>query len=123
MLFDWREYLDLAQSLQSHSGGSFTQEAALRCAVSRAYYAAFCHARNFARDEQSYEPYNDGRDHGGLRRHFRKTRREDIVRILDWLREWRNDCDYKDEVLGIDVMLKNAIKKSEEIFIKIHYVP
>jgi len=55
MAFDWREYFKLSQFLQGQ-GVSFTQEAAFRCAVSRAYYAAFCHARNYARDRLGFSP-------------------------------------------------------------------
>lgn len=123
MPFDWREYLNLAQSLQSHTGGSFSQEAAFRCAVSRAYYAAFCHARNFARDKQSFKPSYNTQDHSAVRRHFRKNNRQDIARILDGLKDWREICDYEDTVSNIEVRLKNAIKASNKIFIKIHYSP
>ena len=42
MAFDWVEYLNLAKDLADHKGN----EAALRSAISRAYYAAFCKARN-----------------------------------------------------------------------------
>jgi hypothetical protein len=37
------DYLRLAQFLQSQSGLSVSHESLSRCAVSRAYFAAFCH--------------------------------------------------------------------------------
>ncbi|MGH9803356.1 MAG: HEPN domain-containing protein [Blastocatellia bacterium] len=40
MPFDWRGYFSLAQELSQRQN-----EAALRSAISRAYYAAFCSAR------------------------------------------------------------------------------
>lgn len=120
MPFNWREYLNLAQSLQGHSGGGFLQEAAFRCAVSRAYYAAFCHARNFARDKQSFVPFYDARDHRELKEHFKKTRRIDIVLKLDQLRVWRNNCDFDDDVSNISLMVNDAIKHSSDIFTKIY---
>jgi ribosomal protein S9 len=120
MPFDWREYLNLAQSLQGHSGGSFSQEAAFRCAVSRAYFAAFCHARNFARDRQSFKPSYKADDHYLLKQYFRKTGRTEIARKLDCLREWRNNCDYDDDVSNINRMLNDAIKHSSDIFEKIY---
>ena len=40
MPFDWRDYLGLAQELSQRQ-----DEAALRSAISRAYYAVFCSAR------------------------------------------------------------------------------
>ena len=42
-MFEWAAYHTLARELATRSG----DEAALRTAVSRAYYAAFCRARNF----------------------------------------------------------------------------
>jgi len=50
--FDWEQYYDLAEWLLKHPGTAAPQEASLRSAVSRAYYAAFCPARNFARDQE-----------------------------------------------------------------------
>ena len=46
-MFDWADYLTLAQELATRR----SDEAALRPAVSRAYYAAFCQARNVLRRE------------------------------------------------------------------------
>lgn len=120
MPFNWREYLKLAQFLQGHGGESFSQEAAFRCAVSRAYYAAFCHARNFASVKQSFEPSYKAADHSLLKKHFSGTGRIDIARKLDCLRIWRNNCDYDDDVSNINQMLNDAIKHSSDIFIKIY---
>ena len=47
MKFDWEEYFNLAKEL-----AGTTEEAKLRSAVSRAYYSAFCLARNYLRDIQ-----------------------------------------------------------------------
>ena len=66
MGFDWREYLILAQFLQGHSEIKYSEEAARRAAVSRAYYAAYCHARNYARDKLNFVPERKGIDHGNL---------------------------------------------------------
>ncbi len=41
MSFDWQEYLDLARNMSGESSNPPSQEACLRCAISRAYYAAF----------------------------------------------------------------------------------
>ena len=45
MSFDWSEYLKLAQELAGQTGNPASQEARLRAAVSRAYYAVFCISR------------------------------------------------------------------------------
>ncbi len=54
MSFDWREYLDLAEALMGRDSKPITIEAAFRCSMSRIYYAAFCHARNYAQKKQSF---------------------------------------------------------------------
>ncbi len=41
MSFDWEQYLDLARYVSGQSKNQPSQEAMLRCAISRAYYAAF----------------------------------------------------------------------------------
>ena len=71
MSFNWKEYFNLALVLQGLYPQGFVQEAAFRCSVSRAYYAAFCYARNNARDNLGFTPTHTGRDHGLVREHFR----------------------------------------------------
>jgi uncharacterized protein (UPF0332 family) len=44
-MFDWADYLVLAQELALHT----SEEACLRSAVSRAYYSVFCTARDWLR--------------------------------------------------------------------------
>ena len=51
MAFDWEDYLSLAKELASRA-----DEAALRSAASRAYYAVFCKARNNLRREGATIP-------------------------------------------------------------------
>jgi hypothetical protein len=46
MSFDWADYLKLAEALTQAPTVPGPEEAALRAAMSRAYYAAFCSARN-----------------------------------------------------------------------------
>ena len=50
MSFDWKEYLNLAYFLSGRREKTYSPEGGYRSAVSRAYYAAFCYARNHARD-------------------------------------------------------------------------
>lgn len=48
MTFHWSEYLDLARELAQQP----TDEAKLRSAISRAYYAAFIKSRNFLQQRE-----------------------------------------------------------------------
>jgi hypothetical protein len=115
MAFDWSEYLTLARHLQGQVNGSFGQEAALRCAISRAYYAAFCHARNYARDCQGFAPTYKAQDHGLVREHFKRRGNVIIATSLDQLRQWRNQCDYDDSIPNLALMCVGSILRAQEI--------
>lgn len=115
MSFDWKEYLNLAIFLQGQIGSSFTQETAFRCATSRAYFAAFCHARNYARDNLGFTPTHIGRDHGLVREHFKALGMVNIALKLDSLCQWRGMCDYDDTVSNISIMVNSAITEAQEI--------
>src|SRR5207302_4999761 len=96
MPFDWRGYLELARFLQAQAGSAANHEAFLRSALSRAYYAAFCHARNHARDHLGLRLRGEADDHGALRARFKTGKMKGISDKLQRLREWRNACDYHD---------------------------
>jgi len=119
MSFDWKEYLYLALFLQGYGGSSFNQEAGFRCSVSRAYYAAFCHARNYARNNRSFIPTYKSVDHRRVREHFQNLGMTEISSKLDDLRVWRNSCDYDDSVSNISFLVSSAIAGSQEIIGKL----
>ena len=48
MAFEWKDYIDLGRFLQREASGKTNAEAFLRSAISRAYYGAFCHVRDYA---------------------------------------------------------------------------
>ncbi len=115
MTFDWREYLSIARMLAGANTTDFTKEAANRSAVSRAYYAAFCFARNHARDHLGYIPKNDESEHGAVRVYFQQRRMYNIADRLGRLRRWRNECDYADVVREPEVMADSALRAAEYI--------
>ena len=114
MPFDWETYLRLAEFL-NQGGFEFSDEAAYRCAASRAYFAAFCHARNFARDRQRFQPMEEAEDHGRLRAHFRLRNMRHISEDLDELRQHRNVCDYQDEVADTAARATLAIDRARNV--------
>jgi uncharacterized protein (UPF0332 family) len=120
MPFDWKEYLELAKSLQNNQGNGYSQEATFRSAISRAYYGAFCHARNFIRDRAGFIPYNNAEDHSRVRRHFQRQGKPDISDSLNNLRRWRNTCDYQD-IIGKDLaqIVSDAIQNAQEVIDKL----
>jgi uncharacterized protein (UPF0332 family) len=107
MMFDWSGYLDLAKELAGQTAGQATEEAKLRSSASRAYYAAFCRARNYLRDEGCSIPPT-GIAHVIVRDEFKfstdKQHRK-IGQNLDRLRIDRNKVDYDDSVTGLASMV------------------
>ena len=103
MSYDWTEFLTLAETLQSDPDSLGLREASLRSAISRAYYATFCIARNFGRDRGEFTPTGTGRDHTLVRTHFElssnRTRRKIGVDI-NRMRDNRNTADYDDVLIG-----------------------
>ena len=97
MAFDWTEYLTLANYIQQQGNKSIIdKEAAHRSAVSRAYYAAFCYARNYARDNRGFQPGYNAEDHKTLPNFFDSKNKTAVANALVELRQWRNGCDYQD---------------------------
>lgn len=115
MAFDWGEFLDLADFLAGNEAARYTSEAASRSAISRAYYAAFCHARNHARTYLGYRPTGAAADHATLRRHFGRHGQFNVARRLDDLRTWRNLCDYEDTVENLPHILRGALAAAREV--------
>lgn len=116
MPFDWKEYLLLAQKIYRARQDLGHAEAIHRCAVSRAYYSAFCGSRNFARDHLQYVPSNSSQDHITIRDHFTQRGRDDVASKLYELVKWRHQCDYDDIVHNIDRLSDSAIRRAYEIF-------
>jgi hypothetical protein len=122
MPFDWAEYLRLAQSLNGDDAAVCEIEGRQRSSVSRAYYAAFCLARNFARDHYHFTPTYSPQDHETIRREYANAATalggEDRRRIsnvaiqLNNLRQWRNYCDYDDELSGLTSMTKMSLREA-----------
>jgi hypothetical protein len=97
MAFDWREFIEVGRFV---CGGSedadFSQEAGERCAVSRAYFAAFCLTRNFAMKRFGFVPKYEPEDHTELRVLLQNKIRIRLAGCLNQLRFNRNYCDYED---------------------------
>jgi hypothetical protein len=101
----------------SKSSSGVNAEATARAGVSRAYYAAFCYARNFARDYLGFTPHNDTTDHGRLRAALLQRRRSATSKKLERLRDFRNECDYLDNLtMDAKTMLSLALKEADYVF-------
>lgn len=105
-MFDWANYLMLARDLAAPGADG----AALRSAVSRAYYAAFCQARNILR--QDGVNTDDLRSHWSLWNIYRDD--PDPVRQIigedgNRIRGYRSQADYSDEFPGFFVAAQDTI--------------
>lgn len=125
MPFDWTEYLRLARSLNGDDEAVCGEEGRHRSAVSRAYYAAFCVARNYARDSLGFYPNYDTRDHADIRREYanaagrfdgEERKRVYLIPIqLDNLRQWRNNCDYRDSHPNLPTTVRLALREAASL--------
>lgn len=108
--FDGREYLELAKALAGMQTAGYSQEAAERSAVSRAYYAAFGCARNYAQNALGFTPQAGSEDHRRLREHFRQQGLLRLASDLNRLRAWRNACDYERQVAQLSNYVRVGIQ-------------
>src|SRR5262245_62123061 len=97
MAFDWFAYLTVARFLREQAQ-TLGEEAARRSSVSRAYYGAFCFVREYARTQLGFQARDDAADHGALRARLRRGKTQVLAERLEDLRQWRNACDYLNDL-------------------------
>jgi len=103
MSFDWADYLKLAEALTHDPVSPGPEEASLRTAISRAYYAAHRSASNLAASRGEIIPAGLASDHGLVIAHFQNATdptRQKIGAHLSRLRGNRNKADYDDVFSG-----------------------
>ena len=118
MSFDWSEYLNVAKELAGVTTTPANQEAKLRAAISRAYYAAFINARNHLRDQEGYLIPTTGNAHRYVSQQFELSSdvvRQSIADKLSRLKAYRKQADYVDKFPGLAGITLMALKLSEEI--------
>src|SRR5437867_1172007 len=106
MPFDWENYLVIARELRDQvrgSQGNTKSEALKRTAISRAYYAAYHFAEDFAQTSLSYIPTTKDA-HTSLREHYRRqfgnVNHQDVRPTLARLHRARKKSDYDPDGLG-----------------------
>ena len=127
MSFDWVEYLVLAKNLHESPQALGSEEASCRSATSRAYYAAFHLALEFA-ESDGYAPSHSGEDHRGVPSYFRngesdKLRRR-VSNCLDRMRDGRRKADYERDLNGISppALAQQAIKYAGYVVIDLNCI-
>jgi uncharacterized protein (UPF0332 family) len=99
MNFNWREYFTLAEGLKAQPNLLGTPEASFRSAASRAYYAAYQCALEYACTE-GFEPCYGDDSHKKLQKYFSthsspNQAHKDISLQLNRLRDIRVKADYR----------------------------
>ena len=118
MPFTWAEYLNLAADLAGLHHEQYSEEARYRTAVSRAYYAAFCHARDYAARHLGFVPTGKPEDHRKLREYLQNKGGKwiSVARYLNDLRQSRNACDYLQSVNNVVRQASLAIDQARRVF-------
>lgn len=113
--FDWSQYLVLAKELSTR-----TDEAALRSAISRAYYAAYHHAKSFCASKGIVITKSGANsDHFDLWDTFGKkagTTFSNIHTRGDRLKRKRHNADYDNGIPALAVVVADSIKDADAIF-------
>jgi len=112
MTFDWHEYSALAGCLYNGNLKEASEEARFRSAISRAYYAAYCSARNHIR-AHTKPPLAPGWDgHRAVAEWFKsqqdpesKQIGQDLLNLL----ESRQKADYRDALPFPDPRMATAL--------------
>jgi hypothetical protein len=130
--FNWNDYFhlalnlaginDISESSKISKGDDTVSEACLRASISRAYYAAFCLARNYLRDElddpRLKKQNNDVNEHQYVADELsnsKDNRFSKAGKSLSRLRIYRNQADYEDSVINIRKNTEMSIKLADEI--------
>jgi len=99
MTFQWSHYCHLAQCLHTGKLEGANEEARHRSAISRAYYSAFCSARNYRELRTGSKLPQDWAAHRAVQEWF-ESKRDASCRIvaghLAMLWEKRRQADYDD---------------------------
>ena|SRR5438128_6604811 len=117
MSFDWSDYLDLARELYKQGAVHSSKEAELRSAISRAYYAAFCNARNHL-VTKGHKLSEGPEAHTEVQDKFTASsdrRRKEIGENLKRLRTLRNRADYRNAFPGLTKATVASIALADDI--------
>lgn len=113
-MFDWAEYYTLAKELFDRP-----EESCKRSAISRAYYAGFCTARNRLRQDGEPIPAT-GEAHAAVWNTFGESaepRRLFIAENGNRLRRLRGRADYDDHIQNLSGIARQAEKYADDLLV------
>jgi uncharacterized protein (UPF0332 family) len=115
--FNWTTYLNLAEDLAGRE-----DDAARRSAVSRAYYAVFCDARNALEIRSLFDRREAESHHQEVWDAFEDDPRREWKRIGAFghlLREARRKADYDDEISNLPHLTEGAMRQARKLNVKL----
>lgn len=112
-MFDWKDYFELAQVLETNKESQSRQ----RSAVSRAYYACFNAAKLWVIANAEFRADGTGSDHQGVRNCLKRPgateQEKQIAHLLASLSRLRGLADYDASAL---VNAANALTDAKRVF-------
>jgi len=118
MTFDWSAYYVLAEYLADPGSSVPDREAALRSAISRAYFAAYRTLRNHLYETKNYRPSRDREDHREVRDWLMNHRCGGIAEDLRRLASRRGMADYDNEIGNLEKETQAALMLAQDILEK-----
>lgn len=119
MSFESKNYLYLAQELAGKTPiNPSNEEARLRSAISRAYYAAFCSARDYLESKTPLVIPRAISVHHFIKQQFldsRDGKHKRIGRYLELLHDNRKLADYGDEIKGLSKVADLVLQRADDV--------
>lgn len=125
MSFSWHDFHLLAVALRQNPTDPGPEEASLRTAISRAYYAAFRSAMDAAQAREGFVPTHTGQDHALVRQHYQShsdTTHRKIGTYLGRLCDNRNKADYDANVSGLPPMAQSSVQIADNVLNHLHSI-
>ena len=117
-MFDWHAYLRLSRLLAA-AGRFLKSEAVLRTSISRAYYAAFCVARNRLAHEEQKDPDKIIYKHSKVWKAYKNSSNkgsQSIGKIGVRLKRKRENADYQNTFRSnLPLEVKGALINASQI--------
>ena len=119
MSFEWSQYLRLADWLAVNPSSGGNDEASQRSAISRAYYAAYCSARNQLESSGERRRSGGHDDHRELstylQRSYKTTPRAKAGLRLGRLYRARCQADYDNSISNLPATTQDALATARDI--------
>lgn len=115
MNFDWLHYLVIAQEMFGEAASSEHKDANLRCAISRAYYSAFHHAKRKLSAKWNISVSESSSAHAQVQEFFKQMNQLGIARKLQRMRTARNKADYNDKVANLANLAEEVLNLAKDV--------